>query len=444
MSLGVSPSAVAAVFLIFTLWDAMADPIMGWVTDNTRTRWGRRRPWIVVGATLCGITFPILWMFPDSVAETSVSLNLLVTNLEVNGAILWFLGFGILFFTSFTMWAMPYQSLLLEMSTDYNERTRITSYRATFQTIAQMAISSIWFLTQLDYFHTPDGQPDTIAGMRFVGVVVGIIMFVLGVLPAIFVRERYYEKNISVKQKRIGILHSFKETFSNRPFVLVLFIVTLLMLGSSIINGLTSYLSTYYVLDGDTTGASKYVMLTGVPTAILSVLCIQFFSWLSTKIGKLPCLYFGFGFLIVQNAANFFLFDPDFPELMYFTAIFYAPGFAAIWLMLPSMLADIVDHDELQTGERREGSYASAFSWIVKLSMSVALGLSGPMLDISGFDVALGTEQGENVFLNLRLLISFVPCFFLLTGTLLVKFYPLTHTRVDEIKVQLEERRGVV
>ena len=135
MELGMSPTSVAVILMSLRLWDGIADPLMGWISDNTRSRWGRRRPYIFVGAILASLSYPLIWWFPKNCSETELMA--------------WVIGFGILFYSSFTVWAMPYQSMLMEMTPDYNERTRVAEVRGYMQSLASLIVGFSWWLLLL-------------------------------------------------------------------------------------------------------------------------------------------------------------------------------------------------------------------------------------------------------------------------------------------------------
>jgi len=135
MYLKMRPTEVAIIIMSLRLWDSVSDPVMGWISDNTRTRWGRRRPFILLGAILASLTYPLIWMFPETLSHGQIML--------------WVIGFGILFYTSFTIWAMPYQSLLMEMTPDYNERTRVAAVRGYMQALAGLFVGMCWLLILL-------------------------------------------------------------------------------------------------------------------------------------------------------------------------------------------------------------------------------------------------------------------------------------------------------
>ena len=214
---GISPWIVSLLFMAFRLWDAITDPVMGWISDNTRTRWGRRRPYIFVGAILIGITFPLMWFFPRD-AGSGVIIS-------------WMAVSGVLLYTSLTIWAMPYHSLFMELTPDYHERTRINSYRFYAGVVFGLVIGWCWWFAKLDWFIDPaTGEHDTLAGIRFLSVILGGIIIVFGVLPAIFVKERFAD--VAEQRERTSLKRDLRLTLTNRNF-LVLMAVTVFFVASS-------------------------------------------------------------------------------------------------------------------------------------------------------------------------------------------------------------------
>jgi GPH family glycoside/pentoside/hexuronide:cation symporter len=132
--LGLSPALVSISILIFRSYDAVLDPLLGWISDNTRSRYGRRKPFIVAGAILLGLWFPVMWFAGRTWSHEALTL--------------WLIGTGLIFYTFFSIWSMPYQCMLLEMTPDYHERTNISSYRAFFQTLAGLVLGWAWYFTK--------------------------------------------------------------------------------------------------------------------------------------------------------------------------------------------------------------------------------------------------------------------------------------------------------
>ena len=147
---------------------------------------------------------------------------------------------------------------------------------------------------------------------------------------------------------------------------------------------------------------------------------------------------------IISYATTWWTFTPSNPWLMLLNTVFIGAGYAGLWLMLPSMQADVVDYDELKTGERREGGFSSIYSWILKLSFMVGFLISGPLLEITGFDAELGSAQPDGVYTNMRIGFLIIPVLALGTALFLLKAFPITAKKAKEIRTELEARRGNV
>lgn len=427
MALGLSPALVSISFAIFRLYDAVIDPLMGWISDNTRSRWGRRRPYIVVGAVLTGLTFPLIWMVQPGWSPFLMTA--------------WLIGGGLIFFTCFTIWAMPYQSMLLEMTGDYNERTSVTSYRALFQNLATVVSGWVWAITQLPFFiDQSTGEADTLAGIRTVAIVMGVLVIVLGILPGLFIRERHYDKLGAVKKE--SLLGSLKLTLRCRPFLLILGFAVLFSLGTNAPLSFAPYISTFYVCGGDQAQASVITGWAGTIGLAAAIASLPVYNLISRRIGKTRTLGLCVGLLIVANAGSWWLYTPELPYLFIVQKLLIYVANAGLWVMVPSMVADVVDYDELSTGERREGAFASIFSWVLKVSMTLGLALGGPFLEWSGFKIEAGADQPEAVITTMRLAFSLVPAAALVAAAVVLFFYRLGPLRMAEIRQQLEQRRG--
>ena len=430
IGLGLNPALLGVVNMIWRAWDAFSDPIMGNITDNARTRWGRRRPFIVLGAILAGVTMPLMWWAPRGMGES--------------GTFLWLLLMGIVFYTCFTIWSMPYYSLHLEMTPDYDERTNITAYRAIPQQILQLFSGWILAGAALSIFSTsPDGSPDLVNGMRYISIGLAVMTICLGVLPGLFVKERYYAKETS-KQARQKLLPSLKKTLSTKPFLLVIAIVFTKMLGFGLVSTLGFYVNAYYVCQGDIKLAAT---ITGVKSTILfapNLFAIPFCTWFSSKFGKKAVLYLvGFSG-IIGNLSIFIFYTPENPWLQLIPSLMIGPLGVGMWLIVPAMQADVADYDELNNGVRREGSFSAVFSWSTKVATTLTSGFGGVLLVWTGFNIDFGAEQPAEVLLRLRNFYIFVPICFLLINLFCVSRYRLTKSRMLEIRAELEARRGVV
>lgn len=431
IGLGISPTILGFVLMIYRCYDAFADPIIGNISDNTRTRWGRRRPFIVGGGILTGLTFPLIWQARAEWGHAFIIGYMIVV--------------GLIFYTAFSTWAMPYYSLGMEMTPDYDERTRVVAYRAFFSAFVGLVSGWLMALISLPFFAGGIvGKPDLVVGMRHVGWLIGGIILLVAILPGLFVRERYYEKEAR-NQPKIGLIRGFKETLRCRPFLLVIGIVVVQGLGYGIVGSLGLYLDIYYVFQGDVQSASVIEGIKSTACFLPGMLSVPFWTWASQRFGKNASLAATLVMGMVANAAMFFCYTPAHPYLQIIPSLLMSAFGYGIWMLAPSMQADIVDYDEYHTKERREGSFSAVFSWSLKFSGTLCAGLSGLIIVWSGFDVEkYGKHQPRGVMLTMLSWYSFVPLIFCAIALILLKFYPLNRKRMHEIRADLEKIRGKV
>ncbi len=430
MALGLSPMLISIAFAVFRLYDALLDPLVGWLSDNTRTRWGRRRPFILIGAICLGLAFPLIWLV-DRDWPTA-------------GMMAWLIATGLIFYTFHCIFNMPYQSMLLEMSPDYNERTSITSVRAFFQNLASIVVSWVWAITQLPCFiDTATGKADTLSGIRAVAVVMGVLVIAIGILPALFLKERNYAA-AAASGTRVGLVDSFRKTLSNRAFQIVIVFLVFFAIGTNVTGSFGAYVATYYVCGADQGQSSVITGFAGTLGLVLAIGSLPLFNAISRRWGKTRTL---FGCMVLQllaNATTWWTYTPAMPYLMLLAQSLTYVGNAGLWVMLPSMLADVVDDDELHTGERREGSFAAIFSWVLKVSMTIGFAVSGPLLEWTGFEVARQAAQADGVITRMRLLMALLPTVMLVVAWIALRRYPLSPARMAETRRTLDARASQV
>lgn len=429
IGLGMSPVLIGIILMIWRCWDAFADPIMGNFSDNARTRWGRRRPFIVLGAVLTGFTLPLMWWVPTGLSEW--------------GLFAWLLGFGLVFYTCFTVWAMPYYSLQLEMTPDYDERTNITSYRAYAQQILALFAGWILACAALPIFGTlPNGDPDIANGMRYISIGLAVLTVILGSLPGLFVKERYYkEGNHQPKQE---LLPSLKQTLSTRPFLWVVALVFMYTFGFGLVNALGFYVNAYDVCRGDVGLAAK---IQGVKSTLLfapNLIAIPVCTWISMRFGKKLLLYAIAICGIIGKLSIYLFYTPENPWLQLIPPLLLSPVNMGLWLIVPAMQADVADYDELVTGQRREGSFSAVFSWTTKVSATITSGVSGLILVWTGFNIDLGAAQTPATLGNLKTFYIWIPVAFLCFCIMAIRRYDLSRERMEAIRSELEARRGAI
>ena len=427
---GLDPRILGLLLVLYRIWDAVADPLMGNISDNTRSRWGRRRPYVFIGAVLTGMLMPMLWHPPTAWGSTGIVIYLAIL--------------GLLIFTSFTVWAMPYYSLMLEMTPNYDERTRIAGVRAFFGQCSVLVGGWVMAVAAGKWFANPiTGEADLANGMKTVGIGLSVLVLVIGVLPALFVKERYYEVEAK-KQEKTKLFQGIKETISVKPFLMIIGVVVFQVFGMGIVSNLGQYINIYYISGGELGDAAILEGWKATAGFTAGVVSIFFWTWVCERLDKKWALMMILACGFIGAALNIYCLTPEYPLLQLVPAVFYAGVIGAMWLIVPSMMADVADYDEVKTSRRREGSINAVFSWSMKLGMTLAAGASGFVLNWTGFDVAVGKVQPEHVVHRMIIYYILLPIVFWAISILILWFYPLTRKRMGDIRTLLEERRGKV
>jgi len=436
LALGMNPALVGLLSALPRLTDALTDPIMGFLSDHTRSRWGRRRPYIFGGAIAVGIVYALLWHLPAGHSESFYFW--------------YFLAGSILFYMAYTVFATPWVALGYELTPDYHERTRLMG---TQNFIGQLAyIVTPWFLWIMTNQAWFDDQIEGAAGLA---VIIAVVAMGLGVLPAIFLRERLREIAISEEEEKADtngrsafrrtvaeFLHGLATTMKSRPFLKLCAATFLVFNGFILISSFQFYVIIYYVFGGDQALGAKYAGYAGTLGAISTFVVIIIVTWLGTRIGKRRTFFVSTAISMVGYAMKWFAYNPEHPWLVLLPAPLMAFGLGGLFTLMPSMIADVVDVDELETHERREGMYGSIFWWVVKLGMAAALAGGGILLEATGFDVVLEGNQTAHAITLMRVFDAFIPAAASALAIWAVARYSITEDSAYQVRLELERRRG--
>ena len=420
MSIGISATAVGAVLAIGRLWDAFTDPLMGNISDNARSRWGRRVPFVVLGSVLLAICLPAIWSVPSDVSP------------GVQFA--WLTATILLFFATTTMISVPWLSLGYELNPDPIERTRLQVWRSYVAGAVTLAVSWFYRWAQADIF------PDLLTGLRWISAASGLICIGCALVLALNCRER--DDAFTRAQPKTPFLQSVRETISNGPFLLlVLGIVTVILCMPMLVASLGLYINVYYLFDGDKKTGAAYAAAFSSMMVVLKFVILPVGVQLVKRYGKIRVIEWTLWLGLAASLLKFVIYTPAAPWLQFVNALLLGPSVAVFWLLVDPMKADCADYDEWKTGRRRSGSYAAVANWIEKASMTVTLLGSGLLLDWSGFDAALGKNQPENTIPFLRLCFATVPTLAYTIALVCLRLYPLTDARMEEIRREISSRR---
>lgn len=413
--LHVSPIMIGLAVSIPRLWDAFTDPVMGNISDNSRFKWGRRKPFMFWGSLAAGIFCALMWMPPTSLGPT--------------GLFVYFLAISILFFTAYTVFSVPFNALGYEMTDDYDQRTSVMSYKTFMMNVGSVLLLPWAFkLCRLDIF-----GGNEIVGARYVGALFGVIIFLAAVLTVIFSKE----KASSVVQPKIKILDAFKNTMSNKPFLYINTIILMTLTGIFLAFPLLFYINMAYICPADKDLTATYTGWYGTVYGLSGILLVPVINYFGQKLGKTKTLLTGLLIIIVGFISSWWLFTPDAPYLQLIFALLVSPGLSCIFILTSSMMADVCDLDELKTGLRREGMFGAVFGFLIKLGLSLTLGLSGFILKWTGYDTTVEL-QPDGVSRNLRIMFALLPISLLVISAIVVWCYPLTKKRMLEIRQQLD------
>ncbi|GJQ62370.1 MAG: hypothetical protein SCALA702_14230 [Melioribacteraceae bacterium] len=434
VGLGINPALVGTLQAIPRLTDAITDPVMGYISDKTRSRYGRRRPYIFIGAIAVGLMFALMWQLPPGNSEMFY---------------FWFFLIGsIIFYLFYTMFATPWVALGYELTTDYHERTRLMGVMNFMGQFAWISLPWFYAIMENDRLFS-----DSVEGARTLAIVIGVFVAIVGAVPAIFLKEKFVAVDADSGEKKISMLEGIKKnvaeflkglvTTVKRPEFLKLCAGTFFLFnGIMLVGAFSSYITIFYVSGGDNDMGAKYMGLFGTINTISTLMAIAAVTWISSKIGKRKTFILATSITMIGSLLKWFSYDPMAPWKVLLPAPMIAVGMGALFTLMGSMIADVCDLDELETGERREGMFGSIYWWMVKLGMALAFGLSGYLLNATGFEVELGGAQSSSTFFWMRIVDVFIPAAAALIAIISVASFKITEERALEIRSELEKRKA--
>lgn len=420
--MGVDPKVIGLTLGAMRLWDAITDPIMGKISDNWKGHSGRRKPFMFLGCLLLSIVFPIIWWASPDWNEHAV-VAYMAAGLVV-------------FFTCYTIYSVPWRALGAEMTPHYDERSKLQVVTSYFNELSQMTVPWIFPAANLAFFAGPE------IGIKVVTSVCGVVILLTGLAAAKVPKERY--QKIAQKQEKVQLIPAFKNFLGDPVFIYVHGIGAALLSSLLIIGSLGMYINIFYIFDGDWGKGSVFSAIAANLSSVLGFFVLYFLRKYFMQVEKKKLIAFALGLSILGSCSKWFLFNPEYPYLVFLLPFFMATSQTCFWSIWISMLADYCDYDEFNHGKRREGMFNAVSGWLMKASSSIALGVSGYVLTVTGFDKDKAGDQGEETFLMMRVLFIALPLFLLTTAFLMNKLYPLNKEKMVDIRKELEKRRGQV
>ena len=405
---------------------------MGFISDNTKSTWGKRRQYVFIGGIITGLSFIAMWQL--------YSANGIVFNFW------YFLSLSLVFYLGITIFSIPFVAMGYEMSDDFHERTRIMAISQFIGQFAWVIAPWIWVII---YDPTIFVDPET--GTRQLSIIIGIVCTIFAITPAIFIRSQstLNDNNlIPVSRENIGksfknIFVIFKDAYQNIPFR-KLCIATFLVFNSfQTIAAFSFFIIVYYLFNGDAGAAGVWPTLHGSVGAICtSFLVIPILSKMAQSIGKKNTFLISQGISVIGYILFWFLFIPGKPYMFLFALPFFSFGIGGLFTLMMSMTADVCDLEELENGlPRKEASFGAIYWWMVKLGTAIAGLFSGIILYYVGF-IAGAETQTDGAMDGLRFFYSAIPILGTLGAIYVMKDYDIDEQRAEEIKAELIQRNG--
>jgi len=427
--LGVAATLVSLALMLNRFFDAISDPFFGWYSDNYRSKWGRRRPFILVGSILSGI---MMILFFTCIQTGWTEMQYFWYMVIMSGILI----------TCVSCFNMPYQSLGAEMTPDYQERTSVFAFRGGIQKIAEICNFGAAAFFTLPIFAT------VLIGAKVGGTILGVLMILAGITVFIGTKERYYEKGISASTEKTKIVEAFVGALKCRPFRTQLAMAFSYGTCTSMVGTLGLYTTVFYVCanenGGDWTLGGRWNLAMGVSMVVVGFLGIPFFSWLAHRFSKRKAMIVCLILSIISFGSTWYTYNPEYPALQLVASGFNAFTMAGFWMLYGAIGADIIDYDELESGRRREGAFSACGSFFMKIGLAVGIGASGFILDAIGFNSKLDGPQPVEVLTQIRFYLAAIPIAGLLISLVFILRFKLTKQRSEEIRAALEARRGAV
>ena len=404
---GIPPALASTALLVGKIWDVVNDPLFGWVSDRTKSPLGRRRVYLIYGALPLALVSFALWAVPRGLAPTA--------------AFLWIVLSYALFDTFFTITNVPFNSLTAELTRDYDERTSL------------MAVASVgavvgYLLGAVLPPMITGGFADLSTGYLVLGAVFGGIVGLSIALVAWRVREPSREDHVTAG---LAILPSIRATFTNRPFVMLLTAFALVRLSFTLMQSSVPYFIRYYL------GAPGRMSLILALLMVTVGVFVYFWKWVSDRTSKSKA--YAFGLLVMGGAAlSTFLIQEGQLMFMNIAVILLGFGLSSHWVAPYAMLPDVIEHDEAETGERREGMYYGVYGLIDKIMRTLGVFLVGMGLDLVGY--VPNAAQSAGSLLGIRLIFGPIPALLLIFVFPLLLRYPVTRQSHAELRKELAQK----
>ena len=390
----------------------LTDPVAGNLSDNIETRWGRRRPFILLFGVLGGLFIPLVWTPPS---ESQMSL-------------FWYtLMIWTLITILYSFFTVPYNALGYELTSDYDDRTRVFSWRGYVQILAAFAAAWVWWFVMRPGFH------GALNGARYLSVIIGLMMMLCALWTFLGTREKVK----LVRRPHMNILAAIRLAMKDKAFVLIQAALLLMLVGMNWTSSLGIYLQVYYACRGNQQLASSLSGVGGSVVVIPSLIGMRLAAWISERLGKRESVLLCIFLTLLSVLSVTWILTPQHPYWVIFNWMVNGMTVPAIIMLFSSMTADVCDEDQLVTGRRREGIFSAVNSLVTKIALITGTVLGGMMPALVGYtNSKIAPTLDQLGHMKVLLIVSqLIP---IACAGMFIFFYPITRQRARETQAKLQ------
>ncbi len=412
---GIDPGLAGLALMVGKLtWDAVNDPLFGYWSDRTRSRFGRRRIYMLIGAVPLGIAAWIMFSLPKGLTGAGAFLAVLLSFWLVD--------------SFHTMTTTPYYALTPELTRDYSERASLTSIRMVFSVFGYILGAALTTILAGIFQGTGMNMQQA---WSTTGAVFGVIVIITTLVTTFSIKE---SPEMVGEPSKLPPIKAVLTSFKNKPFIILMVAFILSSFSFTILTALVPYFIQYQLNMPDQVSFVLLAMLVSIGIFLIPAKLI------SDRINKGPAYALGLFIASLAVMTSFFLPRGETP-LIYVVAAVAGMGFSAQWVFPWSMLPDVIEYDEKMTGERREGIYYGLWAFLSKFTGALGIAVSGWALGLFGYIPNM--EQTSRALFGIRLFFAIVPAIVLLISLPFLIWYPITRKKHAELVKELADRKAI-
>ena len=429
---GLEPRLASFVALVGVTWDAINDPIIGTLTDRARTRWGRRRPFLLFFAIPYGLSFLLFWWAPPIENQVLLAAAVCVAFILADSLQ--------------TLVYVPFISLLPEIVPEYDQRTELTGYRMFFNLLASL-VTAVAAPAIVDSLLASGGTQQQ--GYMLIASLFGGMAALPFLLIFAAIRERTRTEEEQKLERETPFLEAVRTAWSNIPFRFATVLYMLNWITFDLVGLSLPFLLTYWVAKGNLLEKALGLPLESTVFALLlvtSLVVLPFWIWLSRRLSKRSAYIFGMAFWAVVQLLIFSI-QPGQVNYVLVLAVLAGISVSSAHVLPDAMFPDVIEWDELRTGRRQEGIYYGVMNFVRKATGALAIFIALQVLGWFGYQTppegATAFQQPAPTLGAIRFLIGPFGAVLLFSAIGMAWFYPLTrerHTRIRALLARKQER----